>query len=153
TPADDVTPGAHPLVVLSHAFWVAKFGGDPSMLDSQIVVNGTSMTVIGVAARGFEGTTLGSRPDVFVPLTMREVMSPGWKGLDNRRSYWAYVFGRLKPGVTMAQAHAALEPHYRAVVNDVEVPLQGGLSDQTMQRFKTKPLTMEPGWRGQSSVH
>lgn len=151
-PSDDVTPGAHPVVVLSHGYWASHFGQDPSVLNEQIVVNGTSLTVVGVAARGFEGTTLGSRPDIFVPVSMREVLTPGWKGFDNRRSYWLYAFARLKPGGGIEQARAAMESIYRAIINDVEVPLQAGMSEQTLQRFKTKPLTLEPGPKGQSSV-
>ncbi len=152
TPDDDRTPGAHPVVVLSHAYWTAHFAENPAVVGESLTVNGTAMTVIGVAPRGFEGTTLGARPNVFVPISMREALLPGWKGLDNRRSYWAYLFARLKPGVTTAQAQAALDPPYRAIITDVEAPLQTGLSDQTMQRFRTKPLTLEPGERGQSDV-
>lgn len=151
--ADDAAPGAHPVVVLSHGFWTSQFGQDATVLNEAIVVNGTSLTVVGVAARGFEGTTLGARPDLFVPISMREVLTPGWKGFDNRRSYWAYVFGRLKPGVSIEQARAALDPPYRALITDVEAPLQAGMSEQTLQRFKAKPLTIEPGPRGQSGVH
>ena len=92
------------------------------------------------------------RPNVFVPISMRETLLPGWKGLDNRRSYWAYLFARLKPGVSIDQARAAMDPPYRAIITDVEVPLQTGLSDQTMQRFRAKPLNVEPGERGQSDV-
>ncbi len=153
TAADDGAPGAHPVAVLSHGFWTAQFGQDPSVLNESLVVNGTPLTVIGVAARGFEGTTLGARPDVFVPISMREVLSPGWKVFDNRRAYWAYVFGRLKPGVSIEQARAALDPLYRATITDVEAPLQIGMSEQTMARFKAKPLTLEPGAQGQSGVH
>ena len=125
-PDDDRTPGAHPVVVLSHAYWVSHFAERADVVGSPITVNGTTLTVIGVAPRGFEGTTLGTRPHVFVPLSMREVLLPGWKGLDNRRSYWAYVFGRLKPGVSLEQARAALEVPYRAIITDVEAPLQTG---------------------------
>ena len=100
-PDDDRTPGAHPVVVLSHAYWVSHFAERADVVGSPITVNGTTLTIIGVAPRGFEGTTLGTRPHVFVPLSMREVLLPGWKGLDNRRSYWAYVFGRRKPGVSL----------------------------------------------------
>ncbi|MGE0816625.1 MAG: ABC transporter permease [Vicinamibacterales bacterium] len=152
-PADDTAPGANPVVVLSHAFWTSHFGQDPSILNAAITVNGQPFTVVGVAARGFEGTTLGARPDLFTPITMREVLNPGWKAFDNRRAYWAYVFGRLKPGVSIEQASAALNGQYHAIVNDVEVPLQRAMSDQTMARFRAKSLTMEPGWRGQSNVY
>lgn len=153
TPDDDRAPGAHPVAVLSHGFWTSHFGQDPGVLNDAITVNGTTLTVVGVSARGFEGTTLAGRPDLFVPISMREVLTPGWKGFDNRRNYWAYVFGRLKPGTTIEQARAMMEPTYRAIITDVEAPLQTGMSDQTMARFKTKALTIVPGPMGQSRVH
>ena len=152
-PADDVTPGAHPLVVLSHAFWVAQFGASPNVLSEVITINGQAMTVIGVAARGFEGTTLGATPRIFVPITMRAAMIPGRNDFENRRSYWAYLFARLKPGGSLEQARAALDTHYRAILTEVEAPLQTGMSDQTMALFKAKTLRMSPGAKGQSSVH
>lgn len=109
TPADDATPGAHPVVVLSHGYWTSRFAQDPSIVGQPIVVNNSALTVVGVAPPGFEGTTLGLRPGLFVPLSMRGVMQPGWEGFEDRRRYWVYVFGRLKPGVAIAQAQAALE--------------------------------------------
>ena len=152
TPADDATPGAHPVVVLSHGYWTSRFAQDPSIVGQPIVVNNTALTVVGVAPPGFEGTTLGLRPGLFVPLSMRGVMQPGWEGFEDRRRYWVYVFGRLKPGVAIAQAQAALEGPYRAILLDVEAPLQTGMSDQTLQRFKAKSLELTPGQSGQSSV-
>ena len=70
---------------------------------------------------------------------MRGFSQP-FKGFDNRRSYWAYVFARLKPGVSIDQAKVALGAQYHTIVNDVEVPLQKGMSPQTLERFKAKPL-------------
>ena len=102
------------------------------------------MTVVGVAPRGFNGTTLGDNPDIFVPLTMRGLMQPGFNGFENRRQYWAYLFARLKPGVSIEQATVAINGPYKAIVNDVEAPLQKGMSDQTMARFKAKQITTEP---------
>ena len=126
----------------------------PNVLNQTLIVNGQRMTIVGVAPRGFNGTTLGTEPDVFVPITMRELMVPGWKGFDNRRSYWAYLFARLKPGVTIEQARAAMNGVYRPIVNDVEAPLQKGMSDQTMARFKAKTLVRRTrDGAGQSSVH
>jgi putative ABC transport system permease protein len=150
---DDRTPGTHFVTVLSHAFWTSKLGGNPSVLNDTIIVNGQSLTIVGVAARGFKSTTLGTEPEVFVPISMREQLSPGWKGFEDRRSYWAYLFARLKPGVSIDQARTAMDGVYRPIITDVEAPLQKGLSDQTMGRFRTKPLMIEPGYRGQSSVH
>jgi putative ABC transport system permease protein len=150
---DDSTPGTHFVTVLSHAFWTSKLGGTPSVLNDTIIVNGQSLTIVGVAARGFKSTTLGTEPEVFVPISMREQLSPGWKGFEDRRSYWAYLFARLKPGVSIDQARTAMDGVYRPIITDVEAPLQKGMSDQTMGRFRTKPLMIEPGYRGQSSVH
>jgi predicted permease len=153
TPDDDRTPGSHFVVVLSHTYWRTRFDQSPAILNESLIVNGHPMTIVGVAPRGFDGTTLGTRPQVFVPISMRELLVPMWKGLDNRRSYWAYLFARLKPGVSPEQARAGINVPYRAIVNDVEAPLQKGMSDQTMARFKTKEIGVEPDARGQSSLH
>jgi len=151
TPEDDKTVGNHFVVVLSHRYWQTRFEGNPAILNETLVVNGQAMTVVGVAPRGFNGTTLGDIPDIFVPLTMRGLMQPGFNGFQNRRQYWAYLFARLKPGVSIEQATVAINGPYKAIINDVEVPLQKGMSDQTMVRFKAKEITTEPGQRGQSS--
>jgi len=150
---DDRNIGGHFVAVLSHSYWTTRLGGNPAVLNQPIVVNGQSMTIVGVAPRGFNGTTLGQDPDLFVPVTMRQLMVPGWKVFDDRRSYWAYLFGRLKPGVSIEQAGTSLNGVYRPIINDVEAPLQKGMSDQTMAKFKAKPLVVQEGRRGQSSMH
>jgi len=152
-PDDDRNIGGHFVTVLSHGYWTSRLGADPNVLNATITVNGQPLTIVGVAARGFRGTTLGAAPEVFVPLTMRGQMSPGFKGFDNRQSYWAYVFARVKPGVSIDQARTTINGIYRPIINDVEAPLQKGMSDQTMARFRARQLGVEPGERGQSSVH
>lgn len=151
-PGDDRAIGESPIVVLSHAYWRSRFNADEALLNDTIIINGRAMTVVGVGPAGFDGTTLGSAADVFVPITLREEMQPGFKGFDDRKSYWVYAFGRLKPGVTVEQARSAMDAQYRAIINDVEVPLQGGMSPQTLERFKAKELVLNEGQRGQSSI-
>ena len=153
TPDDDRTPGAHFVVVLSHAVWRTQFAESPKVLNETLIVNGHPMTIIGVAPAGFSGTVLGDTPKIFAPISMREVLVAGWKGLDNRRNYWAYLFARLKPDITIDQARSALNVQYRAIINEVEAPLQKGMSDQTLKRFREKQVLVEPGARGQSEVH
>jgi predicted permease len=153
TPDDDRNIGNHFVTVLSHDYWSTRLGANPAVLNETITVNGQALTIVGVAPRGFGGTTLGSDPKLFVPLTMRALMSPGWKGFENRQSYWAYLFGRLKPGVSIEQARAGINSVYAPIINDIEAPLQKGMSDQTLARFKTKTIAVERGQRGQSSVH
>ncbi len=151
--SDDVNPGAHPVVVLSYSYWENRLGRDPAVLGQTLVVNGHPMTIVGVAAQSFQGTTLGSHLDIFVPLTMRGEMERGWNRWDNRRDYWAYVFARLKPGVTLEQADREINATYSGIVNEVEVPLQDGMSEATLTRFRAKRVLLEPGYRGQSNVH
>ncbi|MBI3265100.1 MAG: ABC transporter permease, partial [Acidobacteria bacterium] len=151
-PNDDRAIGESHVVVLSHAYWQRRFGADPDVINQTLIVNGQVMTIVGVAPRGFDGTTLGARAEVFVPITMRGFMTPGFKGFDNRRAYWAYLFARLKPGVSVDEGRTALNGQYRAIINDVEAPLQKGMSEQTLARFKSKPILVEPGPRGQSGM-
>ena len=152
SPEDDKKTGESAVAVLSHAYWTSRFGQRPDVLDKTMIVNGQTLTIVGVAPQGFEGTTLGITPQVFVPITLRGLMEPGFTAFGNRRSYWVYAFARLKPGVTIEQATGAMNSVYRGIINDVEAPLQRGLSEQTMARFREKPLLLEPGHQGQTSV-
>jgi predicted permease len=153
TPKDDETIGANFLTVLSYGFWQDQMGGDPQAVGKTITVNGKQMTVIGVTPQEFVGTTIGSRPMVYVPLTMRAAMGAGSeKGMLRRTNYWVYVFGRLKPGTTIEQARTALNATYHPIINEVEASLQENMSAQTMEKFRKKSLTLEDGRTGQSDM-
>jgi predicted permease len=154
TPADDRTIGEPRTAVLGHAFWQRQFGASAGAIGQTLVVNGQTMTIVGVAPPGFTGTTtlLGNHPQVFVPITLRRLLQPTFDGFENRRQYWAYLFARLKPGVTIEQARVSLNAKYRPIINDVEAPLQEGESEQTMARFRARTVLVEPGSHGQSNV-
>ena len=83
---------------------------------------------------------------------MRGVINAGCKGFDRRNSYWVYLFGRLKPGATIEQALSSVNAVYRPIINDVEVPLQKGMSAKTLEQFKKKVITLTDGRKGQSST-
>jgi predicted permease len=152
-PEDDRAIDSSTVAVLGYGWWQSRFGGDPNVLNDTIVVNGKSLTIVGVAPREFQGTTLGEFPQLFAPITLRGLLQPGFKQFENRRAYWAYLFARLKPGVSLEQARTAINVPYHHIVNDVEAPLQEGMSDQTLARFRAKQIGLEPGNRGQSTVH
>jgi len=152
-PSDDETIGAHYLAVLDHAFWETRLGADTAVVGRNMIINGQPFNVVGIAPKDFSGTTVGSRPLVFVPISMRGVVNPGFDGFENRRSYWAYVFARLKPGVTIEQAGQAVNVVYRPIINDVELSLQEGASERYRAEFATKQIDVSDGRRGQSSVH
>jgi predicted permease len=154
TPSDDAVIGAHDVIVISHDLWRERFGAAPDAVGRTMVVNGRTMEIIGVAPRDFYGTTAGSRPAIYVPLTMMGAFSTTpYTGFENRRQYHLYVFGRLKPGTTLEQAAAGLNAVYRPIINDVEAPLQTGMSDAAMERFRAKQVLVAEGRRGQSSIH
>jgi predicted permease len=150
-PRDDEVVGGQPVAVLSHRFWETRLGGDPDVLGRTITVNGHTLEIVGVAPRRFDGITLGERPDVFVPITMREVVTGSPAGFDNRLSYWAYLFGRLRPGITMEQAQEGLNRIYSPILAEVEAPLQTGMTAQTVAQFRERTVVLEDGRRGQST--
>jgi predicted permease len=150
-PGDDPSVGESPVVVLSHAYWQTNFAGSSAVLNETLIVNGQALTIVGVAPAGFYGTTLGEIPNVYVPITLHDSMQPG-SPMNRRRNYWAYLFARLKPGVSIEQARTAINVPYRTIINEVEVPLQQGMSAQILDRFKAKQVILEEGSRGQSDI-
>ena len=148
----DNEPGADNMVaVISHHFWMDRFGGKPEALDQLLRLNGRAFTIVGVVPAGFEGNTLGARPLVYVPMQSRTYIGT-YEGLENRRDYWVYVFGRRKQGMSMQATKAGLDGVIAPILADVEAPLQREMSAATMERFKAKRVVVTPGARGQSSM-
>ncbi len=108
---DDRTYQGHPVVVLSHDYWVTRFSRDPSVVGRKILVNDYPMTIVGVSAAGFSGLDPAQAPQIRVPVQMKPVMVPdwGWLHMDDRRARWVQVFARLKPGYTVETAQGPLQ--------------------------------------------
>jgi predicted permease len=104
--ADDSSEGDHPVVVVSDGFWKRMFGGDPSILNHKLKLGDHVYDIVGVAPAEFFGTSVGSAPDAWAPLSMAGVIPPGWGKYNENFSESLYILGRLKPGVTMTQATA-----------------------------------------------
>lgn len=149
--ADDQTPGAHPLAVLSYGYWQRRFGGDPAIVNQVLTVNGHPLTIVGVSARGFSGVQVGQAADIMVPIMMKAQMTPTWNDLDNRRSRWLTVMARLTPGVSRKQAEAAMNVVYRQI-NEQEIKELSGVSESFRQRFVSKHLDVLPGHKGLSDL-
>ncbi|HTG16578.1 MAG TPA: ABC transporter permease, partial [Blastocatellia bacterium] len=151
TSDDDRVPGAGQVMVLSHGYWTRHFGGDADILNKTLIVNGVPMSVVGVARPGFNGVQVGQTPDVFIPISMKAQMTPNWDGLNDHKDYWLAIIGRLKPGLSPAQAEEALAPIYRQILEE-DLPLLGGSSPEMQQRFVERRLLMDPGSRGRPIV-
>jgi len=151
TPEQDQAPGGHPVVVLSHDFWRSRFAGDRSVVGKTVVVNGHKMTIVGVAAAGFHGVQLDFVPQIFVPMMMKAQMTPLWDALDDRRTRFVNVFGRLKPGVSLAQAKASLQPYFKSVLEmEVEQAAFSRASVEDREAFGRIVLDVRPGGQGRS---
>ncbi|HZF09997.1 MAG TPA: ABC transporter permease [Thermoanaerobaculia bacterium] len=106
-PEEDRTPGAHPVVMLGYGFWQKQFGGDRSVLGQSIALNGTQLTVVGVTPAILPSTIPGLRADFWLPIQMNDALSED-KALDARGRRSFFLVGRLRPGVSLAQAQAQL---------------------------------------------
>ncbi|MET0216073.1 MAG: ADOP family duplicated permease, partial [Vicinamibacterales bacterium] len=146
--ADDQTIGAHRVVVLSHAYWRARFGEDPSILNDTISINGEPMTVVGVAPRGFHGTTTADSPDVFVPLTMSAAIHTDYDDLESRSDHWLYLVGRLEPGVSRAAAETSIHAVFSGIMQNIERAQYKG-TPESRERYVSRKLLLGDGARGE----
>ena len=104
-------------------------------------------------AGGFEGVDLGSVTRVFIPIAMKAQMTPQWNDLDNRRSRWVHIFGRLKPGVTAEQARAALQPFFTTMLqNEVKEPFFSDVSAFHRDRFVKGTIHVQSGAQGRVGI-
>jgi predicted permease len=118
TSADDVTPRAHPVAVISHDFWQTRFGGRDDVIGADIRLNDNTFTLVGVAPAGFPGPRAGAAAgDLYVPMMMQAIVRPPRAGFSGEQdpdllrdavSSWLLAVGRLKSGVTAEQARAEL---------------------------------------------
>jgi predicted permease len=106
--ADDQTsPGANPVLILSYGYWQRRFGGTPSIVGSQLIVNGFPYTVVGVTPPSFIGTKIGAATDIWVPITMQvELMRRESRLSSADSTWWLLVMGRIKHDVSLRQAQA-----------------------------------------------
>jgi predicted permease len=146
TSQDETAAGANPETVLSYGYWERHFGRDPGILNKQLVVNGVSMTVVGVVAPGFFGVQVGQTPDIFIPVTMKAQMTPNWDGLADRKDHWLAMLGRLKPGMSLAKAEAGIAPEYSAILQSEASELKS--SPERKKQFLDKKILLDTGSHG-----
>ena len=149
-PSDDEGAG-QPSVVLSFGYWRDRLGGRSDVLNQPLRVNGQMFTVVGVTPKGFTGLTLGDEPDVFVPMALKAVITPGWDGRERWDDFWIYAFGRLKPGTNIVQAESAMNGIYAGLVEENLKHLKGRPKNFG-ERYRASRLKLTPGSLGMSEV-
>jgi predicted permease len=147
-PDDDLAPGESPVCVISHSFWRRRFADDPAVVGKTIHISGAPFTIIGVTPPEFFGLEVGSSLDISVPLMMQSQVMPGIESFANSGRYALTVMGRLRPGVTMPQAHAGLSVLYQQMV--AEYASQGG--KRSRESWLEEKLVLESGGRGLSEL-
>ncbi|MEO6965949.1 MAG: ABC transporter permease, partial [Acidobacteriaceae bacterium] len=109
-----------PIAVISYNYWTRRFSRNPDVLGKAMYVNGVPMTIVGVAAQGFEGLEAGKSADFWIPLQSRVELNAWGSPPQNGKTYienptwWCLrLVGRLAPGVSKAQAMAQLQPTFQ----------------------------------------
>ena len=111
---EEETPGHNaPVAIVSYSYW-QKHDLDPNMLGSQLLINGRSFTIVGIAPKGFVGTMQILSPEVWLPMSVYDQVANDFESdnkttIDDRKGTQVRIMGRLKPGMTAAAAKPALE--------------------------------------------
>ncbi|HLJ44875.1 MAG TPA: ABC transporter permease [Bryobacteraceae bacterium] len=140
-----------PVAVLSHSYWMNKFGGSRSALNQPVIINGHAFTIVGVAQAGFQSVGAGEAPAVFVPITMQAEVIPNWSELENAHAYWLNIFGRLRPGFSAQQAQAALAVVWSHIIA-ADVASVRSTNSRVRARYLTTTLGIKPAAVGISEV-
>jgi predicted permease len=144
---------ASPVAVISDGFWQERFGGRRDVIGRKLRILKTTYTVIGVTPPQFHGETSGANPGIFLPLTMQSEVFPGSDYLTPEtnpftKAEWLQVIGRRKPGVSLAQAKAAIDVEFKQMMQ----AQTAGMSVHDKQRFMTQSLAVTDGSRGASTL-
>ena len=134
--------GDAPVIVLTHEYWQARFGGDPSIVGRSVRLNGRPFTVIGVTPPPFDGAHSLLRPSAYVPLWMRGelVESTASRSIHEARDrHQLWVLGRLRPGVSLEQARAAMEVKAATLAREYPVS-NGGVSVVVLPETHSRPI-------------
>jgi len=136
-PSDDVVKEGSPVVVLSYDYWKTRFNSSSDAVNQTLLINGHPFTIVGVAAAGFSSAINGYTPKIFVPMTMKPQVMPGRDDLEDHRSRWLNIVGRLKPEVNATTAAAAMTTLWRSLRTE-ELSAMPTTSAQFREHFVTK---------------
>jgi predicted permease len=143
---DDDTASAGSVAVISYRLWQRRFGLDAAALGSVINVNGIPVTIVGVVPPEFTGLSVGYPNDIWIPMAVEPRLARGRSLLTSNGTWWLLGMGRLKPGVTEAQARANLEVVVPVVRKEM------GLADNAMAQGRFDRIDMQSGASGMSPL-
>ena len=151
--ADDLRPGAHPYAVISYAYWQTRFGADPRVIGKTVRVNNYPLTIVGVSQAGFDGVEPGLPAQIRIPIIMSPLVRPGFNSMWDRRQRWVNVYGRLKPGMSLEQAKAGLQPLFHQIIGmEVQMPAFSHATPYDKAEFLKMWLDAMPGAQGNTNL-
>ncbi len=146
TETDDNAANTQPGAVISHEYWQRRFGADPNVVGQQVTVNKTALTIVGVAQPGFFGFEVGTKPELWWPIKVANDPNLG-----REHSWWIRVIGRLRPGVTIAQAQADAELIFQQQQNEVAARSTNWTPTQRNNHFQ-RHISLEAGGSGYTGL-
>ena len=150
---DDRIYKGHPVVVLSHQYWVGRYGADSGVIGQKILVNNYPMVIVGVSAAGFSGIDPARSPQIRIPIQMKPLMTPASDNLGDRRRQWVQIFARRKPGYTMQSAQASLQPLLTAILRtELESPALRDIPQRERDQFLARTVLTESAANGYSDL-
>ncbi len=151
TSADDQTPGANPIAVLGYGLWRRRFGGDPGIVNRTILLNKHPYVVVGITPPQFYGIDVSSRADLFVPISMKADVLPDQRRLTERLDHWCSLIARLRPGIGIERASAALAAIYPPL-RDRDLTFMKSPSEEFRKNFFKKKIELSPGGKGYADL-
>jgi putative ABC transport system permease protein len=149
--SDETTEGANAVVVLNFDYWKTHLG-QGQVVGQPLLINGTPFTIVGVAAPGFHSMAWGRQPAMYMPLTMQSVATPEWPYVNQRNAYWIELMGRLRDGMTPAQAAASMNSLYLSLRKEEFKDLKDQSASSRRGFLDNALLRVEPGSTGFSAI-
>ena len=146
-PDEGRRPGADPIVVLTYDTWRSRFAADPGIVGQQVKLNGLPFTVVGVTPQGFHGAAWGTALSGFVPATMLGEMNPARRALlTSRGDTGFFLMGRLKDGVSLEQARAAVDVTMARLLKEYAQEHAPQVKAVVMREIRSRPSPFVAGY-------
>ncbi len=142
-------PGTAPVIVISYGYWERQFARNPAAIGEKLLINGSVFTIIGVTPRGFSGDIVGVAADMWIPITMEAQANPGHDYLKDEHTSWLLLMGRLKPGVSLTRAAAAVDVISPQILTEL---LKSSESAEGIREILKNKVRVSSGARGFSRL-
>jgi predicted permease len=144
--SEDNTVGGSPIVTISYGYWMRRFAGDERAIGRDIHINGARFTIAGVTPPWYTGEIVGTNADMWIPISMQQILMPNRPMLDETQTFWLLLIGRRHAGVSFEQAQSRFTPVLRSLLKEQAV------NSTIAARMDTITVPISSGARGLSRV-